>query len=107
VLKTPSVEEFGAATAAGITPTYSGRCDIFREGQEFIVDAGRPQSDTEFQKKVSFTGAFCPYAWEVLFPVSWVYYEAGAGREWYGNDRGIISPCPDGLRPVSFKLEWI
>jgi len=32
VLKTPSITEFGAAAAAGITPTYSGACEVFREG---------------------------------------------------------------------------
>jgi uncharacterized repeat protein (TIGR04076 family) len=102
VLKTPSIIEFGAATAAGITPTYSGSCPVFQEGQEFIVDAQRPSPNIGYQP-----GMFCPYAWQALFPYAWGWYVEGDGGEWYNNLRVIISNCPDGVRPVSFKLEWI
>ena len=109
VLKTPSIKDFGAAAAAGITPTYSGSCPVFAEGQEFIVDAQRPEINTVNPDGAfgEVGGRFCKYAWEAIFPSAWVYYEAGAGGRWYNNDRVIIWTCPDGVRPVSLKLEWI
>ena len=86
-----------------VKPKY-GACDYFEEGQEFYVDAKRPQMPRE---------KFCPYAWEALFPFAWRVYESGRLGDWYGEwmsteqIRVYVGVCPDGLIPVTFKLEWI
>jgi uncharacterized repeat protein (TIGR04076 family) len=102
VLKTPNIWE--GFKEEPIKARYSGPCPIFFEGQEFIVDAKQPKI-TLATTSTKGTG-FCPYAWEALFPMGWKYYEEGANAEWYENDKVVISCCPDGVRPVIFKLEW-
>ena len=84
-----------------VKPKYTGSCEVFTEGQEFIVDAKRPQNPWGG----GLTG--CAYAWEAMFPSAWRYYEAGFFDQWYENPKVGVMPCPDGLRPVIFKLEWI
>jgi len=103
VLKTPS--DWEGFKEPPIKAKYSGPCPIFEVGQEFIVNAQRPQITlSTTSTKVS---GFCPYAWEAIFPACWEYYEAGTNAQWYENDKVMIACCPDGVRPVIFKLEWI
>lgn len=103
VLKTPGTWE--GFKEEPIKAKYSGSCPIFYVGQVFTVDVQRPQITlaTAPTKGVGF----CPYAWEASFPMDWKYYETGANAKWYENDKVIIACCPDGVRPVIFKLEWI
>lgn len=101
VLKTPNVWE--GFKEEPVKAKYTGTCPIFSEGQEFIVDAKQPKITLATTKDAGF----CPYAWEALFPMSWKYYEEGTNTQWYENDKVLISCCPDGVRPVIFKLEWI
>jgi len=83
-----------------VKPKYSGSCPIFTEGQEFIADAERPQCPWGG----GMTG--CAYAWEAIFPSSWRWYESGVNAQW-SESNVVVTCCPDGFRPVIFKLEWI
>lgn len=75
--------------------TY-GPCEIFKEGQEFIVDfyKGPPEG-------------FCSWAWDDIYKTL-VGFEAGGNfGMWYQDKNTIISCCTDGVRPVIFKIEKI
>ena len=77
------------------TPVSSlGACDVFRDGQEFIVeDLGKPKG-------------FCNTAWVSIFAD--LRLLAFGGNLPYYKEKGIaINACVDGLRPVIFKLERI
>jgi uncharacterized repeat protein (TIGR04076 family) len=74
---------------------YSGPCDAFEEGQEFILGA---------EKTLSMPEGFCSFAWDTLFP--WIMITRSGGDIEFYEDRGVaVVSCPDGLRPVIFKLE--
>ena len=69
-------------------------CDIFKDGQEFIVE------DLEKPK------GFCKTAWISIFAD--VRLLAFGGNLPYYKEKGTaINACVDGLRPVIFKLERI
>lgn len=73
-----------------------GPCEIFKEGQEFIVDfyKGPPEG-------------FCSWAWDDIYKTL-VGFEAGGDFSmWYKDKKTIISCCTDGVRPVIFKIEKI
>jgi uncharacterized repeat protein (TIGR04076 family) len=71
-----------------------GPCEVFREGQEFVVDpiAGMPEG-------------FCAWAWDDLYKVLVAYSAGGSFGEWYEGGDTVIACCTDGTRPVYFKLE--
>jgi uncharacterized repeat protein (TIGR04076 family) len=71
-----------------------GPCEVFREGQEFVVDAieGMP-------------AGFCAWAWDDLYKVLISYWSGGKFGEWYEDGDTIVCCCSDGTRPVYFKLE--
>lgn len=75
---------------------YSGQCPVFKEGQVFQVDeyCCRPKE-------------FCTWAWEAMYPM--IMTLRFGGNPWYPEyykDPGVaVACCPDGLRPVIFKLE--
>lgn len=73
-----------------------GPCEVFHEGQEFVVDPimGMPEG-------------FCAWAWDNLYKVLIAYYSGGSFGEWYEGGDTIIACCSDGTRPVYFKLESI
>lgn len=71
---------------------YSGPCPIFKEGQVFYVDDSMPSG-------------FCPYAWSTIFPLIMTLRFDGNCYEWYEEPGVGVTCCPDGLRPVIFKLE--
>jgi len=74
-----------------VKATYSGPCPIFKEGQVFHVD------------DINMPSGFCPYAWHVISPSVYMLM-CGGNSPWY--EPGItVACCPDGLRPVVFKLE--
>jgi len=75
-----------------IKAKYSGPCPIFKEGQTFSVDESMPSD-------------FCPYAWSTLFPFIMTLRFGGNCLEWYEESGVGVACCPDGLRPVVFKLE--
>jgi uncharacterized repeat protein (TIGR04076 family) len=71
-----------------------GPCEVFREGQEFVVDpiAGMPPG-------------FCTWAWDDLYKVLIAYYASGKFDMWYEGGDTMIACCSDGTRPVYFKLD--
>jgi len=71
---------------------YSGPCPGFKEGQVFDVD-------------VSMPNMFCPYAWDAIFPMIVALKFGGNFHKWYEESGVAVACCPDGLRPVIFKLE--
>ena len=75
-----------------IKAKYSGPCPIHREGQTFSADLSMPDG-------------FCPLAWDVLFPYVVALGSGGNFFEWYDEPGAVVGCCPDGLRPVIFKLE--
>ena len=70
------------------------KCDM-KEGLEFIVD-----------ELGNMPEGFCHYAWYGLYNSIQVLRCGGGFPEWTGEDM-IYSACPDGLRPVCFKVERI
>jgi uncharacterized repeat protein (TIGR04076 family) len=77
-----------------VTPEKEiGPCELLKDGQEFIVD-----------KDSTMPENFCGSAWQVLF-ANVRALASGANFPWY-KEKGIaVTCCPDGLRPVVFKLE--
>ena len=75
--------------------TY-GRCEVFKEGQEFITDvlSGIPDG-------------FCTWAWNDIYKSLVGFYAEGNFGMWYENKNIIIACCTDGVRPVIFKIEKI
>jgi uncharacterized repeat protein (TIGR04076 family) len=69
---------------------------FLRQGQEFLVkDTGeKPEG-------------FCEHAWWVSVYKSVSILRLGGGApDWTGQDT-IYTACPDGIRPVCFKIERI
>ncbi len=71
---------------------YGGPCPVFKEGRVFHVDDCMPSD-------------FCPYAWGTLFPYIVALRANGNFNEWYEEPGVAVACCPDGLRPVVFKIE--
>jgi uncharacterized repeat protein (TIGR04076 family) len=71
---------------------YSGPCPVFKEGQVFHTDVNKPSG-------------FCPYAWDAIFAMINTLRFGGNCSEWYEEPGVAVVCCPDGLRPVIFKLE--
>jgi len=74
-----------------------GTCQVFHEGQEFIVDLKKPQE-------------FCDWAWHDLLPYVSTLLAGGsfAGEifdGWMKDDQAMVACCTDGIRPVVFKIE--
>lgn len=71
-----------------------GKCELFRDGQEFIVEKGRmPQG-------------FCGSAWHTIYPnVRTLTF--GGDLPFHKETDTAINCCQDGLRPVVFKLQRI
>jgi uncharacterized repeat protein (TIGR04076 family) len=80
-----------------IKAKYSGPCDEFMEGQEFIIGS---------EKTPRMPERFCPFAWDSLF---WAIMTLRSDGDFeFYEDRGVaVWSCPDGLRPVIFKLERV
>jgi uncharacterized repeat protein (TIGR04076 family) len=78
-----------------IKAKYSGPCPVFKEGQVFQVDeyCCRPKE-------------FCTWAWETMFAlIMTLRFGGDLWREYYEEPGVVVACCPDGLRPVIFKLE--
>ena len=78
-----------------VTPTAPlGACELFRDGQEFIVEnLGMPEG-------------FCTSAWVSIYSnVRLLGF--GGNLPWFKEKGVAVNCCIDGLRPVIFKLERI
>ena len=72
-----------------------GICKVFEDGQEFISEGGGIPE-----------GFPCISAWFSLYPFV-MTLSFGGNLPWF-EEKGIsINCCPDGLRPVIYKLERI
>jgi uncharacterized repeat protein (TIGR04076 family) len=72
---------------------YGGPCSMFKEGQVFHVDES------------SMPNGFCPFAWDAIFWAVVALESHGNFSDWYEEPGIAVACCPDGLRPVIFKLE--
>ena len=84
--------EVDAAPLTLVAPL--GRCDLFADGQEFLIVDGRMPE------------RFCQSAWITLYPdietLAW-----GGEFPWYQEKGVALRSCKDGVRPVVFKLERV
>jgi uncharacterized repeat protein (TIGR04076 family) len=78
-----------------------GRCELFNEGDVFIVDdeLGKPDN-------------FCSWAWNDIFKTVVTLARGGNFNEgmfkgWMKDGHSMITCCTDGIRPVIFKIERI
>ena len=67
-------------------------CEIHREGQVFYFEENQPEG-------------FCNYAWNAIFPYVTTLSWGGDFKSVYKEPGVAVIACPDGLRPVIFKLE--
>jgi uncharacterized repeat protein (TIGR04076 family) len=76
-----------------IKTKYSGPCSLFKKGQVFYVNQS------------TMPNGFCPFAWDAMFWTVVTLESNGNFSEWYEEPGVAVTCCPDGLRPVIFKLE--
>lgn len=77
-----------------VTPSEPmGICGLLKEGDEFTSNGGA--IPTEFP---------CTSAWVALYPYVRVL-SFGGNMPWIKEKGVSITCCPDGLRPVVFKIE--
>ncbi|WP_204273669.1 TIGR04076 family protein [Draconibacterium mangrovi] len=78
----------------------AGKCNIFHDGQEFILEQG------DFFSMMK--GEFCSEAWDAISRYVYAALQGGSiMRGWTNDEKMIITCCNDGVRPVIFKLERI
>ena len=70
-------------------------CPRFTEGQEFIVEYGRPPED------------FCAWAWNDLHKTCQILRQGGSFAGWSKDSQSLIRCCTDGIRPVVFEVKKI
>ncbi len=82
-------------------------------GEEFIRESGEPIPKCGFVKEgqvfkvdemISQPKGFCGHAWSTIFHSLWLLRNGNGYKDWTGENV-IYSTCPDGIRPVCFKLE--
>ncbi|MDR0232410.1 MAG: TIGR04076 family protein [Dysgonamonadaceae bacterium] len=79
----------------------AGKCDLFEEGQEWIVDE-------ENYWKMLNGQSFCSYAWDAVGKFVYAALQGGSLlRGWTKDEKVMIVSCVDGTRPVIFKIERI
>lgn len=77
-----------------------GPCDVYEEGQEFIID-----SESYFN---NVHGGLCSEAWHAISHYVYAAIQGGTIMEgWMNDDKVMVACCNDGVRPVAFKLERI
>jgi uncharacterized repeat protein (TIGR04076 family) len=74
-------------------------CPVFNEGDIFYAKFGQPEK-------------FCGWAWNDIYRVvttlmSGGNYSRGEFEGWMKRDNEMIACCTDGIRPVTFKIEYI
>ncbi len=83
-------------------------------GHDFIRPSGKPIVSCGFEVGEEFivneTGnmpeGFCHHAWYGLYKNVSVLKNGGGFPDWTGENM-IYTACPDGIRPVIFKVERI
>ncbi len=84
-------EDPGATSNAG-----NQVCPLFTEGQEFLTEGGWPSKPEGF---------WCGPTWEVLWPYVLTIHNGGNFTRWVKVPGKAVVTCPDGFRPVVFKIE--
>ena len=82
------------ATSPVTIETPFGECELFKEGQEFIVE------------NMSMPEGFCNTAWISIYS-NIRMLSFGFDLPWFKEKGVAVNSCIDGLRPVIFKLERI
>lgn len=78
----------------------TGKCPVFEEGQEFIVD-----EENYFSL---INEPFCSEAWDCLSKYVYAALQGGSiMKGWTNDEKMLIACCNDGVRPVIFKIERI
>lgn len=97
VLKTMFLEDI--ASKYGVPGM--GPCPLHKEGEVFYADHRKPEG-------------FCDEAWRAIgqcvfalahVPGTKTFYYEGEGEGWNKDPGVAIGSCPDGFRPVVFKIE--
>ena len=85
-------EVFETSPVTPVAPLEA--CELFRDGQEFIVEnLGMPED-------------FCTSAWVSIY-CNVRILSFGGDLPWFKEKGVSVNCCIDGLRPVIFKLERI
>jgi uncharacterized repeat protein (TIGR04076 family) len=66
-----------------------------KEGEKFVVD-----------ESGNMPAGFCHHAWYGLYKNVSILRNGGGFPDWTGQDM-IYTACPDGIRPVCFRVERI
>lgn len=74
-------------------PHEKGPCNIVKEGDVFY---------TSGPYGVDMPEGFCPPAWRAISSYAAVF---ASGGKVYGRDEVHLTACPDGQRPVIFRME--
>ena len=91
VLKTLKTEELFKDP---IKTKQGSICPNHKEGQIFYYETKKPEG-------------FCTYAWGAIWPFV-MALSNHSDFQWLYEDPGVaVTTCPDGLRPVIFKLELV
>lgn len=69
------------------------KCEVFEENQEFIVD-----------EMLTVPEGFSPNAWFGIYRELSILLMGNGFPDWTGENT-IYGTCPDGIRPVCFKIE--
>lgn len=78
----------------------SGKCHLFHEGQEFMVDSRNWETMLD--------GKFCGQAWDAISRYLYTGLQGGSiMKGWMNDEKVMITCCNDGTRPVIFKIERI
>jgi len=85
-------EVFETSPVTPVAPL--GACDLFTEGQEFIVE------------NLKMPEGFCTSAWVSIYSNVRILGFDG-DLPWFKEKGVSVNCCIDGLRPVIFKLERI
>jgi len=79
----------------------AGKCNLFYDGQEFILDWN---GQGGFQRMMD--GTFCAEAWDSISRYIYTAIQGGSPMQgWMKDERVMIACCNDGTRPVIFKIE--
>ena len=81
-------------TSPVTSETPFGECELFKDGQEFIVE------------NMSMPEGFCNTAWISIYS-NIRMLSFGFDLPWFKEKGVAVNSCIDGLRPVIFKLERI
>jgi uncharacterized repeat protein (TIGR04076 family) len=71
-----------------------GPCEVFKEGQEFVVDP-----------MTAMPAGFCPWAWDDMYKVLSAFWAGANFGEWTEGGDTLLGCCTDGTRPVYFKID--